>query len=227
LIALSWSRLSDYMQCPKKFHLKYISKSFPKEDENNVHFVKGRSIHKQLEDYVVAKNGQGEMPLGFTPEVKQALPYVDKLYAKFAQVHPEAQIATDINWKPTDWFAPNTAWRAIWDVVGLAPSTCYVGDYKSGKVYPYGSSYGQLHLSAVIALNRFPEVPEVNSAYIYVEHKQIMPVKVTRADLPQVQAHFEAKFQEVQRETAWEPKQNENCKWCPATKGQCKYSKKL
>lgn len=227
MIALSWSRLSDYMQCPKKFHLKYISKSFPKEDENNIHFVKGREIHKQLEEYVIAKNGQGTMPLGFTPSVKGALPYVDKLYARFTNVYPEAQIACTPNWKPAEWFGGDVGWRAIWDVVGLAPSECYVGDYKSGKVYPYGSTFGQLHLSAVIALNRFPDVPEVNSAYIYVEHRHIEPVKVTRADLPKVQAYFDAKFEEVQKEVEWAPRQNEFCKWCPATKAQCPMSRKL
>lgn len=227
MIALSWSRLSDYTQCPRKFMLKYISKSFPPEDQKSIHLVKGEQLHKQLEDYVIAKNGQAPMPLGFSAEVKGALPYVDKLFTKYASVHPEAQVATDVNWKPTDWFGKDTAWRAIWDVIGLSGSEVFIGDWKSGKIYPYAESYGQLHLSAVIALERFQDAPEVTAAYVYIEHRHVHPVRVTRKELPQVRAHFEGLFDQVQNEKTWDPKQNDNCKWCPATKSQCQFSRKL
>lgn len=227
MIALSWSRLSDYQQCPRKFHLKYISKSFPPEDQKSIHLVKGEQLHKQLEDYVIAKNGGAAMPLGFSPEVRETLGYVDKLFEMFDQVHPEAQIACTEKWQPAEWFGKDVGWRSIWDVIALRPDNCFIGDYKSGKIYPYGNSYGQLHLSAVIAMNKWPELPEVRAAYIYIEHKKITPVKVTREELPAVQAFFDKKFEDVQMEKKFEPTANDNCKWCPATKAQCQYSRKL
>lgn len=226
MIALSWSRLSTYLQCPLKFHLQFISKSF-KEEEKSIYLIKGEQLHKQLEDYVIAKNGGAPMPLGFSPEVRETLPYVDKLFTIYPAIYPEAQIASTPDWKPTEWFDKSTGWRSIWDVCGIAPNTCFIGDYKSGKIYPYGEGYGQLHLSAVMALNRFQEVPEVTAAYIYIEHKKITPVKLTRAELPAAQAHFDAMFEKVQMEKAWAPTPNEFCKWCQATKGQCKFSRKL
>lgn len=225
-IALSWSRLSTYMQCPKQFHLKFISKSF-REEEKSIHLVKGEQLHRQLEEYVMAKNGGQAMPLGFSPEVRATLPYVDKLYTLYGAVYPEAQIATTKDWRPTEWFGNDVGWRAIWDVVGLSPQTCYIGDYKSGKIYPYGEGYGQLHLSAIIALNRFQDVDFVNAAYVYIEHQKITPIKVTRAQKPNVEEYFDGKFEQVQREKNWDPTPNENCKWCQATKAQCKFSRKL
>ncbi len=226
MIALSWSRLSTYMQCPLKFHLQFISKTF-KEEEKSIHLVKGEQMHKQLEDYVSAKNGWSTMPLGFSPEIRETLPYVDKLFTLYNEVHPEAQVACDEQWKPTEWFGKDTAWRAIWDVTGLRPQTCFIGDYKSGKIYPYGEGFGQLHLSAVIALERFADVPEVNTAYIYIEHKKITPVKVTRDQLPAIKNYFNEWFEKVQMEKLWEPVPNENCKYCQATRAQCKFSRKL
>lgn len=238
MIALSWSRLNTFLQCPRKFHLQFISKSF-REEEKSIHLIKGEQLHKQLEDYVVAKNGGAPMPLGFSPEVRDTLPYVDKLFTLYPAVYPEAQIACTPDWKPTEWFDKSVGWRAIWDVAGLAPQTCFIGDWKSGKVYPYGDGYGQLHLSALIALKRFTDVPEVNAAYVYIEHKKVTPIKVVResgqvdaqgkpiAHVAAVQQHFDDEFGKVQMEKNWDPTPNEFCKYCQATKGQCKFSRKL
>jgi hypothetical protein len=243
MISLSWSRLNSYNQCPLKFHLQFITKSFPDEGKS-IHLVKGEQLHKQLEDYVIAKNGGAAMPLGFSPEVRETLPYVDKLFNTYEAVYPEAQVSCGTNWKPVEWFDKASKYRAIWDVVGLntspdRPAACYIGDYKSGKIYPYGEGFGQIHLSAAIALNRFEQMNEVIGAFIYIEHKKITPIKVTRKPgvvdsngkpvphLAQVQDHFDAEFDKVQSEVKWDPKPNDNCKWCPATKAQCKFSRKL
>lgn len=239
MIALSWSRLSTFMQCPRKFHLQFISKTF-KEEEKSVHLIKGEELHKQLEEYVLAKNGQGVMPVGFSQPVRETLPYVDRLFTLYDSIFPEAQLACDVNWKPTEWFAKETAWRSIWDITGLKQATCFVGDYKSGKIYPLGDTFGQLHLSAVMGLHRFQETPEITAAYIYIEHKKIEPVRVTREPtgevdakgkpvphLKQVQLYFEQQFERVQMEKDFEPVANENCKYCQATRAQCKYSRKL
>lgn len=234
MIALSWSRLSTYIQCPRKFSLSYITKSFPQE-EKSIHLIKGEQLHKQLEDYILAKNGQATMPLGFSQEVRGALPYIDKLYDHYDAIHPEAQVACDTKWKPTEWFGKDTAWRAIWDASCLKPNTCFLPDWKSGKVYELGTTFGQLHLSSVIALERWEGLAEVNSAYVYIESQQVKKVKVTRepSDQPgvphlaEVKQYFEIQFEKVQMEKAWEPTPNEFCKWCPATKAQCKFSRKL
>lgn len=238
MIALSWSRLSTYMQCPRKFHLSYISKSF-REEEKSIHLVKGEQLHKQMEDYILARNGAASMPLGFSAEVKQSLPYVDKLYSLFDVIHPEAQVACDINWKSCEWFAKETAWRAIWDASALSANKCFLADWKSGKVYPYGEGFGQLHLSSVIALERWEALPEVTSAYVYLEHKVVTPIKVVREPgqvdakgkpiphLSEVKSYFVQWFEKVQMEKAWEPIANENCRYCQATRAQCKYSRKL
>lgn len=238
MIALSWSRLSTYMQCPRKFNLQFISKSFP-EEEKSIHLVKGDQLHKQMEQYVLAKNGAATMPLGFSPEVRGALPYVDKLYTLYQQVHPESQVACDVSWKPTEWFGKDTAWRAIMDAICLAPQTAFVADWKSGKIWPYGDGFGQLHLSAAILLKRYDDLPEVNSAYVYLEHQKVTKIKLVResgrvddegkpiAHLGEVVEYFDKWFEVVQMEKKWDPKVNENCKYCQATKAQCQFSRKL
>lgn len=245
MIALSWSRLSTYMQCPRKFKLSYIDKVF-KEDEKSIHLIKGEQLHKQMEEYVEAISGRGTMPLGFSPEVKGALPYVDRIKDTYASLHAEAQIAADIKWQPTEWFGRDTAWRAIWDCTALRPDTCLILDWKSGKVYPYdqrnadGSfKFGQLHLSALMGLHRWPALGMIDTAYVYLEHKVIQRIRVSREPgqvdakgeavphMAETQLYFDQQFERVQMEKAWAPQANENCKWCPATKAQCPMSRKL
>jgi len=237
MISLSWSRLSDYSQCPRKFQLKYIEKVFPPEGEKSIHLIKGEELHKQLEDYVLACNGQGEMPIGFSPAVKQTLPLVDSFFKSGYTVYPEAQVSAGRDWKPLEWFDKRTMYRAIWDLIAIKPQTVFIGDYKSGKIYDYTSKYGQLHLSGTIAMERFTDAAEVHTAYIYLEHKQIHKIKIIRdeasrtqpADVlhTEVKQHFEQEFEKVQAETEWKPVVNEFCKWCPATKKQCPFSRKL
>ena len=239
MIALSWSRLSTFMQCRRKFYLQFISKSF-REEEKSVHLIKGAELHKQLEDYVLARQGQAVMPIGFSPSVQSALPWVDRLFTLYESIHAEAQLAATITWSPTEWFAKDTAWRSIWDITGLQPKTCFIGDYKSGKVYPLALAPGQLHLSALMGLHRFQDVPEVTAAYVYIEHQKVDPIRVTRnpsgdldsrgrpvPHMAEVQTYFESWFEKVQLEKNFDPTANDNCKYCQATRAQCPSSRKL
>lgn len=235
MISLSWSRLSDYNQCPRKFRLKYIDKVF-KEEEKSIHLQKGAELHKQLEDYVLARLGHGQMPIGFAPQVQQTIPIIDGFFASGYQVYPEAQVSAGRNWQPLEWFDKSTMYRAIWDVIAIK-DTVFIGDYKSGKVYDYGKDYGQLHLSGAIALHRFPDKPAVDVAYLYIEHKHTVSFRIYRDEayrrkpedvhLSMVQTHFENEFEKVQKDTEFKPTPNEFCKWCPANKTQCQFSRKL
>jgi hypothetical protein len=235
MLSLSWSRLSDYEQCPRKFQLKYIEKqknfAF---DEKSPHLIKGQELHKQLELYIKAMNGEAEPQPGYSPEVRQTLPFVDKLFQNFSAVYPEAQVSCkfstnpDLRWKPCEWFDQQSLYRAIWDYP-LQPGV-----------------FGQLHLSSVIALHRFQEAEEVEAAFLYLMGRQVDRVHVHRGpsyvkevktpdgkvkpvtveSLEEVQADFERRFEIVQLEKVWKPKPNEFCKWCEATKAQCPMSKK-
>jgi CRISPR/Cas system-associated exonuclease Cas4 (RecB family) len=228
-LALSHSRLSDFEQCPRKFYLKYIEKSFPDESDNP-NFVRGNNIHKQLENYLTWKTvGQTKMePPKLSPESVNVVPIIDNLVAKMDVVMGEQQIATDFNWNKCGWFGGDVVkYRCILDLVGLKSDMAAIVDYKTGKVRDYSGWGGQLHLNSAVIMSIYPEVQKVNCAYLYVDHKVTKPITVTRAELPQLQGHFDSKHERVANETKFDPKINEFCKWCPATKKQCHFSKQL
>lgn len=232
MIALSWSRVSDYLQCARKFHLKYIAKSFPHEDATkSVHLVKGAEMHKQLEHYVYDKiNGVDTSQKPFSPACKETLPMIDKVMGSFGQVWPERQIAVNQDWKQVEWFAKDTAWRAIWDFSAILEKLALIIDWKTGKVQDYDiDEPGQLHLSAAMAMDVYG-VEEVMVFYAYIEHKVKKPeegLRLTKKDNYQpIRSYFTQILDRVNSETEWKPTVNQFCNYCPATKAQCPFSRK-
>lgn len=229
-IALSWSRISDWQQCPRKFYLKYIEKAFPQEDmTKSPHLVKGSMLHKQLENYVYGLiNKEDVTKMEFHDSVKQTLPLVDKFISAFGQVWPERQVAVTYDFKPTGWFDKDVAFRAIWDLSGMNPGHAAIVDYKSGKVAEYGDECGQLHLSAAMA-NSVYEAEKVDIFYAFIEFKIIkpsVPLRLTNDDFPHIRNFFLRIYDTVNRETDWAPRANQFCNWCAATKDQCPNSRK-
>lgn len=234
-IALSWSRLSDYNQCPLKFKFKYLEKHdlFKEDGTKSPHLVRGTNVHKALEDYVVAKTDP------YTPyvphvssmkEVESTKPWVDNFINNYVQVLPETQIAVDQNWNRVEWFSRDAYYRVIMDLIAIRPSDIFIGDYKTGAFRDYDggpSGKGQLHLSGAVALAMWPEIPEVMTAYAYVDHKKVITKKFTQEDKAGLIEHFDAESKKVNEDKTFRPTVNEYCKYCPATKAMCPYSRKL
>ena len=233
-IALSWSRLSDYQQCPLKFKMKYIDKNkiFKEDDQASPHLVRGSNVHKALENYVVQKTsgGQYEVKISSLNEVEETKPFVDRFIDNYKTVIPETQIAIDKNWNRVEWFSRDAYYRAILDLIAIRPSDVAIIDYKTGKFRDYDTGpggMGQLHLSGGISLHLWPTVPEVSTTYAYVDHKKTIVKKFTREDAAPIRAHFDEQYQIVNNDDKFKPTVNEFCKWCPVTREHCPYSRKL
>jgi len=226
-IALSYSRLNTYNSCARKFKLQYLDKAFP-DDSDNPNFVRGNRVHGQLESYVMWLNsGKITEKPKMCNEAKNAIPIIDRVYESYTTVLPEQQLAIDDRWKKTGWFAANVYLRAILDVIAFAPRRGLILDYKTGKVRDYDGYGGQLHLNAAMLFAIEPELDVIDVAYLFVDHKQTIRVKFDRGQYQEFRDHFNEKHLKVNSETEWAPTINQYCKWCPATRDQCEFSKQL
>jgi CRISPR/Cas system-associated exonuclease Cas4 (RecB family) len=229
MIALSWSRISDYRQCPHKFDLKYIQKvpNFQmKEEEKSPHLVRGGNVHKQLENYVVKKL-KGEIPNVTMPEVLGTIPLIDNIMSNY-NVIPENQIAIDENFKITDWYSKTAYFRVIYDLIGFGKSLLLV-DYKTGKLSDYSGSMdelGQLHFSALIGMSLWPEYDRCDTVYLYVDHKKPVKISFDRSDLEPMKEKLIEEHRLINEEQEFKPTRNQFCKWCDSTRQQCINSKK-
>lgn len=228
-IALSFSRLSDYEDCPLKFESKYILKDYP-DDSDNPAFVKGNAIHKQVEDYINWMNSRdGEAPT-MGVHTKDVVPMLENIYeSSKGQMHAEKQIAVDQDWNKCDWFAkPNEVkYRAVIDFMAFISSdTLLLGDIKSGKMREYEDGpTTQLRLTAAMCFSLFPNIKNITTAYFFVEHKKTVQVSFTRDQLEELKAPFDSQHEAVNVAKEFPFKKNKYCNWCDIPPGRCPVKK--
>lgn len=231
MIALSYSRISDFRQCPLKFKLKYLDKEPEfKMEEKSVHLVRGENVHRELENYVVKKRaGEQGIPASSLPEVESAKKLIDGLMSIY-DVHPEHKVAINDKFEQVDWFAKSAWFRAIFDLVGFnrQGTDLLLGDYKTGKFTDYSGTdkvLGQLHLSAIVgdALWNFSQV---NTVYIYVDHKKTIKESFTSEHLHDLREVLVREHELINAETAFKATPNAFCGWCDSTKRLCPHSRK-
>lgn len=217
-IALSYSRISDYLQCPYKFKEKYLDKTYP-DDSNNPAFKKGTEIHKQLENYVRGLSSDKKISVG--KEASNVLPMLDRLHTNSLSMTPESQVAVNHEWQFCGWFDKSNIvkFRAIIDLfVFVDEDTALISDYKTGKMYDLDTSpTSQLKLTAAIILSNYPQFKKVVCSYLYVEHKETVMQEFFQEDLEELRKPFNDLYDEIQREEEFKFKKNKYCNWCLST----------
>jgi CRISPR/Cas system-associated exonuclease Cas4 (RecB family) len=237
-IALSWSRWSDFDQCPRKFFLKYMDKApnFQMKDaDKSPHLVRGQNLHKQLEDYALWKIEHAEalargesfekVEPAMSPETAALKPAIDTIMQTSDFTLPETQLCVNKDWQKRDWFAKDAYYRAIMDLIAGRRDHGILWDYKSGKYAPYSDECGQLHLSAAMVI-KMKGWSYVDVSYLFIDSKKPASVRVTQEQVPGIIRIFDERHARVNSEVKWEPRRNDNCGWCDARPDQCPNSKK-
>lgn len=206
-IALSWSRIAVFRECPYKFKEQFITKTYP-DDSNNPAFVKGKEVHDQVDKYIKHKDAS---KLGVI--AKNAKDMVDGLPG----LKGELQAAVSDNWSKVDWFSKNIMFRAIYDAVYIDGSKAIILDWKTGKVQPYDQTRGQLHLSAAILFELNPQVDQIKSCYAFLEHEKVTANIFNRADHAANKAAWQLEAIAINEETEFAPKKNKYCYFCLST----------
>ena len=219
-IALSYSRLSTYELCPKKFKASYIDKNYP-DESGKACFVKGKKKHSQLENYINFKVDPTIIPVRYDGDVKAASSMVDKLINNGYSISAEHQLAVDLDFNEASWFDKSVMYRAICDFIAIRGDEATIGDWKTGKFRDYdGSKTGQLHLSAAIVFSLYPNINTITAAYFFIEHKQTVMRRFTR-DMD-LRTPFLESFDTVNNDKTFEPVRNSYCHWC-LIKDDCIY----
>jgi hypothetical protein len=240
----SFSRLSDFEQCPAKFKYKHIDKL---KEPGNAAMQRGNDVHLYAEAYVSAKvpplgwQDKEPRPAGTTKFLgmiaKGFLPdELQNFKEEFLAIR-EAGYESEVSWNFNKDWEPlfQNGWSpAIWliikcDTHKIRGTHATFIDYKTGKKYA-DKHAKTLDLYALATMLRHPEVETVMAALWYLDIKDPNENELienyTRADLPRLMKYFNLVSEPLFTTTNFVPQVNSLCRFCHFRKengGPCKY----
>jgi len=230
----SFSRLSDYRQCPAKARYKHILKL---KEPSNAAMDRGNAIHKIAEHYI-----KGLIPAKMPAELNKFATLFkmlrDKYKKKIPAMHVEGSWAFTRTWLETRWDDWVNCWLRIKvDCADYASiTTLDIYDWKTGKITPTKQQdyIEQLELYALGGLLMYPHITKVRPKLVYLDHGVIYPdtpedvkkMTFTRKDIPMLTKTWIARTNQMSNDETFAPRPSDHCRWCHYRNnngGPCKY----
>lgn len=213
-LAWSFSALSTYETCPKKFYHLKIAKDF--KDGDSEAAAEGKEIHEALFRAVI----QGEkLPI----KLRRLQKLVDSYRQagdKADDIQGELKLCLSPEFEPVDWFNKRAWVRAVVDLLLIKGSKAILVDYKTGK---RRDDFSQLELSAAILSRYMPEIEEFHLTFEWLRdnERSLLPDgPLRKSDMKQVWLKFLPKVNEIEEAravTEFPAKPSGLCGWCPVT----------
>lgn len=230
ITAWSFSRYSQYKQCPYKLKLTAIDKL--KEPANDA-MTRGSQIHALAEQFV--KGQIKKMPAELVT-FKDLFNQLAKAYKRrsILNVVEDSWAFTKI-WSRTTWDDWNNCWLRIKldHAVSVDNETLVINDWKTGKFRPDSNEdyLEQLELYALAALILYPHIRKVLPRLVYLDEGSIFPpddspLVYTQEDVPRLKVLWAKRTKAMLNDTKFAPRPNRFCKWCHFRKdngGPCQY----
>ncbi len=231
ITAWSFTRYSDYRQCPLKAKLKHIDKI---AEPGSPAMERGGVIHDEAAAYI--KGAIARMPKSLV-NFKNLFLTLRTVFRKApAYMYVEDTWAFRRDWSKTVWNDWDGCWlRVKLDCAKLSDyghkMTIY--DWKTGKFRVEESELTyteQLELYALAGFKLFPDVDEITASLVYLDAVHDFNLKFTSGQLDKLRAKWEQRVRPMMNDKRFAPRPNNKCVWCHYRKnnkqnggGQCKY----
>ena len=211
----SYSSLTAFETCPKRYYLTKISKEVVESQTEAMSW--GNKVHKALENRLTKGT---PLPESMKQFETIAATVADK--AKGKKLEAESKMALSATFKPTTWFGKDVWVRGITDFTIGTKNKVFIGDWKTGKPTPESA---QLKLTAAMTMHLKPYVSEVINAFVWLKTGGITVEKFTRDDIPTIWQEFAprvARLEHAVEEDKFPAKPSGLCRnWCPVGKSLC------
>lgn len=210
----SYSSLSTFLQCPRRFYLTKVSKQV--KDAGTEATLWGQSVHSALEHRIKDKT---PLPAGmgrFEAVAQEVESWSDHWIT-------EEQFGLTENLEPTGFFDPDVWCRGVLDLYTIHGKHAFVGDYKTGKQRPDST---QLKLFAAAIFHKYPQVDKVRTAFLWLNHDAKTTEDFSREDLRFIWNHFLPQLRRLEHAYAadvWPPNPSGLCGWCPVGLAHCEH----
>lgn len=203
----TYSKLSTFEQCPRKYHhlnvLKDVAENF---DTPQIKY--GNEFHASAEHYI----GDG-WPLD--PRFEFARKALDKLNAMEGEKFCEYRMALNEDLEPVEYFAKDVWWRGVIDLAIVNGHKAKIIDYKTGSFNPAYVDKGQLELMAIALIKHMPQITHIQAGLLYVVANAFVRDTYTMDNVPYLWAKWLAKYGSLKKAYklgVWNPKSSGLCK---------------
>ncbi len=220
--AWSYSRYSDYAQCPAKFKYKHLMRL---PDPGSAAMQRGNEIHKMAEDYVKSTKRKPKLPA----ELRNVAEELEFLRTNGAIAEQAWGFRRDWEWigRP-GWFGDDVWARGKADVVVVYDdNTALLGDWKTGK--KYFTNEEQVELFSLLGFKRYPGLVEIDTRLWYTDiegdDNEIQRV-YTIKDAVAIEKDWTKRVVPMFNDRRFAPTPNDKCGWCPYSRakgGPCKF----
>jgi CRISPR/Cas system-associated exonuclease Cas4 (RecB family) len=222
----SYSRFTDYEQCPLKCKLKHIDKL---REPDNEHTRRGTITHKLAEQFV-----RGQLR-AYPKELGKYFKERFLELRKLSTVECEKQWAFDRNWNAVGWFDANCWVRIKMDAHHLVVSkrkgktilfetTVFTIDYKTGRQHPEHEA--QRSLYALGAFHMYPDAKSVHVEHWYLDSGDVGQDDYKASQLPELIKRWEQETRAMLNDKRFAPKPGPHCRYCHFRKnngGPCQF----
>ena len=166
--AWSYSALSLYETCPKKFYHLRVLKDV--KEATTEHKSYGDEIHLAIAKYLQGKTEKMPIHLAhlekFVSPIKAA---TEKTKQQKGEILVEQKLAINAALEPTDWFAPDVFCRAIVDYGIIGEESALIIDWKTGKQH---EDITQLQLMALMLFAFRPKLKTVRAEFWWTKTRR-------------------------------------------------------
>ena len=215
-LAWSYSSLSAFETCPKRYYLTKVSKQV--QEPQTEATIWGNKVHKALELRLAGT------PLPDTMQQFEPIAATVVARAKGGKIGAEQKMALTKSFKPTTWFGKDVWVRGITDFTIEKGDKVFIGDWKTGKPTPESA---QLKLTAAMTFAHKPYVNTVINSFVWLKTGGITHEVFQREDVPEIWQEFMPRIQRLEHameENKFPARPSGLCRaWCPVGKKLCEH----
>lgn len=234
ITAGSFTRLSNYEQCPRKAQLSYVDR-IPEPDRGEPHARcpvnpatnkrewhndRGTRIHENADQYIRGMSNKLCVELeAFKHELKDM-----RKHYKDGLVYTEQMWCFKDDWTPTH----GRDWDGIWMRVKLdafyamegtrdEPAVALAADVKTGKRWGNEVKHAeQMQLYPIAAFMKYPTLTKVHAELWYTDQDHVESQIYTRPQAMRLVKNWNKRMNVMISDVVFKPRANiESCKYCP------------
>lgn len=218
----SFSRVNNYMTCPKKYFHTQVAKDVTETYEHRGH---GEEVHKMMEDRLMHAR---PLPPAFAHWERWPAEILEDADRTKVILAAEKEMGITADFKPCEYFDRKVpVWsRAKVDVLKIYPDgRAYIADWKTGKIK---EDNDQLLLMALFTMIHYPKVKTIDAEFIFLKEDEgphvprnncVYGVRVTEDDVMEFWQRYKQYVKRLQlaHETLdFPPQESGLCKrYCP------------